>query len=119
MLSEAPADAPWRSAVMAALARVAPSDAPQLAEDQIAAVQGMDESARTDMIRGMVERLAARLSEKGGDVEGWLRLMRAYMVLGEPDRARKARDDARVALRDDAGGLQRLNDGLKSLGLDG
>ena len=38
------------------------------------------------MVRGMVARLAERLKQDGNDVEGWLRLLRAYMVLGDTDR---------------------------------
>jgi len=71
------------------------------------------------MIRGMVDRLSARLQQDGGDVDGWLRLMRAYIVMGERDKAKNARDDARKAVANDAGRLQRLNEGLKDLGLDG
>ena len=50
----------------------------------------------------MVERLSERLHRDGGDVEGWLRLVRSYMVLGEPDKARAAIVDARRALAGDA-----------------
>ena len=71
------------------------------------------------MIRGMVERLAERLSRDGSDVEGWLRLVRSYMVLGEPDKARAAVVDARRALAGDSGKLQRLDDLVKGLGLKG
>jgi len=71
------------------------------------------------MIRGMVDRLSARLQQDGGDVDGWLRLMRAYIVMGERDKAKNARDDARKAVANDATRLQRLNEGLKDLGLDG
>ena len=39
------------------------------------------------MIKGMVERLAERLGKDGSDIEGWLRLVRSYMVLGERERA--------------------------------
>ena len=39
------------------------------------------------MIRGMVEKLQARMDADGSDVEGWLRLAQSRMVLGEPDRA--------------------------------
>ena len=39
------------------------------------------------MIRGMVERLAERLKRDGSDVEGWLRLVRAYTVMGDRERA--------------------------------
>ncbi|MBV1705028.1 MAG: c-type cytochrome biogenesis protein CcmI, partial [Hyphomicrobiales bacterium] len=41
-------------------------------------------------IRGMVAGLAARLDSSPADVEGWLRLVRAYSVLGEADAARAA-----------------------------
>jgi cytochrome c-type biogenesis protein CcmH len=67
----------------------------------------------------MVERLAGRLKQNGDDVEGWLRLVRAYMVLGDRDRARQALADARQAVGNDAGRLKELNEGLKNLGLDG
>ena len=40
-------------------------------------------------IRGMVDGLAARLAQNGHDPEGWLRLVRAYTVLGETDKARR------------------------------
>ena len=38
----------------------------------------------------MVEGLAARLAQNGGDAQGWLRLIRAYSVLHETDKARDA-----------------------------
>ena len=41
------------------------------------------------MIRGMVARLAGRLHDNGADVEGWLRLVRAYAVLGDRDKAKR------------------------------
>jgi cytochrome c-type biogenesis protein CcmH len=43
------------------------------------------------MARGMVERLAARLEANPRDADGWIRLMRSYMVMNEPDRASQAR----------------------------
>jgi cytochrome c-type biogenesis protein CcmH len=45
---------------------------------------------RTRMVRGMVERLAARLREDPGDLEGWRRLARAYRVLGDTEKASDA-----------------------------
>jgi cytochrome c-type biogenesis protein CcmH len=71
------------------------------------------------MIRGMVERLAARMQQDGSDVDGWLRLLRSYMVLGEADKARAAAADARNALKGDADKLRRLDEGAKSLGVGG
>jgi len=118
MLASAPADAPWRPLVQGALVRVGVV-APKLSDDTIAAAKDMTEGDRNTMIRGMVDRLATRLKDNGNDVEGWLRLVRAYMVLGERDKAQAALIDARGAIGNDAGRLQQLNDGLKSLGLDG
>jgi cytochrome c-type biogenesis protein CcmH len=120
MLEKAPANAPWRPLVQAALARVNGGPAaPALSDDTIAAAKDMTEVDRTSMIRGMVERLATRLKQNGDDVEGWLRLVRAYMVLGDRDKARQALADARQAVGGDAGRLRELNEGLKNLGLDG
>jgi cytochrome c-type biogenesis protein CcmH len=121
MLAKAPADAPWRPMVQAALARVGGGlpGLPALSDDTIASVQGMKADDRNAMVRGMVDRLATRLKQDGHDVEGWLRLVRAYMVLGDRDKAKGAVAEARQAVAGDAGKLQQLNDGLKSSGLDG
>jgi cytochrome c-type biogenesis protein CcmH len=120
MLAKAPQAAPWRPLVLAALARVggAPA-APALSDDSIAAAKHMNETDRSAMIRGMVDRLASRLKQNGDDVEGWLRLVRAYMVMGERDKAKGAGADARQAVANDAERLRALNEGLKNLGLDG
>jgi cytochrome c-type biogenesis protein CcmH len=75
--------------------------------------------AQDQMIRGMVDRLAARLQQDGSDVDGWLRLLRSYMVLGEPEKARAAAAEARNALKGDADKLRRLDEGAKSLGVGG
>jgi cytochrome c-type biogenesis protein CcmH len=119
MLAKAPPDAPWRPAVRAALARVGGSGAPVLSDDAVAAAKDMNETDRGAMIRGMVERLAGRLKQNGDDVEGWLRLIRAYMVMGDRDKAKGALTDARQALANNAERLRQLNEGLKLLGLDG
>ncbi|HKS17953.1 MAG TPA: c-type cytochrome biogenesis protein CcmI [Bradyrhizobium sp.] len=119
MLAKAPADAPWRPLVQAALARVGGATAPALSDETMAAAKDMNEADRGAMISGMVERLATRLKQNGDDVEGWLRLVRAYMVMGERDKAVRALTDARQAVANDVERLKQLNDGLKNLGLDG
>jgi cytochrome c-type biogenesis protein CcmH len=66
----------------------------------------------------MVARLADRLKQNGNDVAGWQRLLRAYMVLNERDKAVAAAADARKALAADPAKLRQLDDMIKSLGLE-
>ena len=54
---------------------------------------------REAMIRSMVERLAARLETNPDDRDGWLRLARAYEVLGEAEKAEQARGRAEALAR--------------------
>jgi cytochrome c-type biogenesis protein CcmH len=119
MLDRGPADAPWRPTVQAALGRLAGAKVPALSEQTMAAAKEMNEGDRSAMIRGMVERLASRLKENGDDVEGWLKLVRAYSVLGDHDKAKTAVIEARQAVANDAERLRQLNEGLKTLGFDG
>ena len=97
LLAEAPAEAPWRKVVAARLAEIAPDvqqggpkTAGPTAQD-VAAAQAMSPEQRQAMIRGMVDRLAARLEQNPDDKEGWVRLAHAYDVLGEADKAQSAR----------------------------
>jgi cytochrome c-type biogenesis protein CcmH len=96
-------------AAQRATADIAPPDTPAAPAPQ----------SQDQMIRGMVDRLAARLHQDGADVDGWLRLMRSYMVLGDAEKARAAAADARAALKDDPDKLRRLEEGAKSLGVGG
>jgi cytochrome c-type biogenesis protein CcmH len=119
MLEQASSDAPWRPLVQDALARVDGAAVPALPSDTVAAAKDMNQADRDAMIHTMVDRLATRLKQNGDDVEGWLRLVRAYMVLGDRDRAKGAQADARQAVANDAERLRQLNEGLKNIGLDG
>ena len=119
MLEKAPANVPWRPLVQSALIRVGGSPAPALSNDAVAAAKDMSETDRGAMIRSMVDRLATRLKQNGEDVEGWLRLVRAYMVMGEDEKAKAASTDARQAVAKDPQLLRELNEGLKNMGLDG
>ena len=119
MLAKAPPNAPWRPLLQAALARVGASAVPAPSEDAVAAANEMSGTDRDAMIRTMVERLAARLKQNGSDVDGWLRLVRAYLVMGDHDKAKDALTAARQAVANDGERLRQLNDGLKNLGLDG
>jgi len=52
--------------------------------------EAMAPTDRAAMIRGMVDRLAARLEETPNDVEGWIKLIRSRKILGENDAAEEA-----------------------------
>ena len=117
LLQDAPAEAAWTGIVREALARVQGAPAP--GPEDIVAAERMSPEDRAQMVRGMVEGLAARLKQDGSDLEGWLRLVRAYAVLGERDKARAAAADARRALGGDADKVRRLDDLVKGLGLEG
>lgn len=124
LLAKAPANAPYRPLIQSSLSRVDPEAASASAPagpsaDDVAAAQQLTPEQRGEMIRGMVERLAERLKADGSDLDGWLRLMRAYIVLGEHDKARTALTDARKAVGADAGKLKALDDFAKGLGIEG
>ena len=85
----------------------------------IAAAAKLQPDQQNDMVRSMVARLADRLKQNGNDIEGWQRLLRAYMVLGERDKAHAAAADAKRALASDADKLRQIDDIIKSLGLEG
>ena len=136
LIAAAPPDAPWIDFIRGALARVdggvAPGDPSRGAsggqsgsasggptEDQVAASSKLDPEQRKAMIHGMVERLSEKLHRDGSDAEGWLRLVRSYMVLGEREKALAAVLDARRALAGDPTNLRRLDDLVKGLGLEG
>jgi cytochrome c-type biogenesis protein CcmH len=121
LLADAPNDAPWRDFVTAALARVTGEavvpEGPGTAD--VAAAENMPEGQRAEMIREMMQRLSDRLHSDGKDVDGWMRLVRAYAVLGDRDKAKNAAADARRALADSPDELKRIDDLVKGLGLEG
>ena len=77
----------------------------------------MNPEERQAFIGRMVDGLAARLKTDGTDAAGWLKLIRAYQVLGRRDDANKALSDARVGLKSDKAGLARVEDLARQLGL--
>jgi cytochrome c-type biogenesis protein CcmH len=119
LLASAPPNAAYAGFVREELARVEnPSQQPGPSAEEVAAAGEMDPQQRQQMIVGMVQGLADRLKQDGGDFEGWLRLVRAYTVLGDRDKARSAVSDARRAVGSDADKLRRLDELVKGLGLE-
>ncbi len=60
----------------------------------VAAAAAMSPEDRAEMIESMIEGLAARLEENPREFDGWLRLIRAYSVIKQQDKARAALDQA-------------------------
>jgi cytochrome c-type biogenesis protein CcmH len=85
----------------------------------VAAAAQMAPAERNSMIEGMVARLAQRMAENGSDVDGWLRLIKAYSVLGDRDKALTAAANARSALAGNSENLRRIGELAKELGLEG
>jgi len=68
--------------------------APGPSQSDMDAAAQMSGAEQQNMIRAMVERLATRLKDNPGDKAGWIRLERAYRVLGESAKADEAAANA-------------------------
>jgi cytochrome c-type biogenesis protein CcmH len=124
MVADAPPDAAYLKAVNAQLAMLRGEESPPVAASGPSSAQGkaiaaMPADQRQAMIRGMVDRLASRLETQGDDVEGWLKLIRAYSVLAETEKAKKAVTDARHALASKQDDLVRIDALAKELNIGG
>jgi cytochrome c-type biogenesis protein CcmH len=123
ILDASPQGAPWRAMVGTRLAVVQqqldPSGAraPALSGDAMRSAENMSREERAQMIENMVAGLAERLEGDGSDLEGWLRLMRAYTVLGKSGEAKQAAASARENFKDDPSALERINSAARQLGL--
>lgn len=128
LLEESTEDAPWVGPIRAQIEEIAalageryslPPAAGLRGPDagQIAAAQDMDPAARQEMIRGMVAGLAERLAQDGGSAEEWARLINAYGVLGETDKARDAWGEAQKVFAEDAERLAMLRAAAENAGV--
>ena len=79
----------------------------------------MSDAARRQMIGGMVEKLAGELKADPRNADGWVRLMRARMVLGEKDKAAAAYADARKTFANAPADLAALKQAAAALGIPG
>ena len=72
---------------------------------------------RTAMIRGMVDGLTSRLDQSPLDVEGWIKLIRSRVVLGDADQARKSLQSALAVFKEDGPERTRIVEAAQQLGL--
>jgi cytochrome c-type biogenesis protein CcmH len=124
LLADAPPNAPWVPVVRDRLVGLTPASAPNTKVEappasEAAAIAALEPAKRDAAIHGMVERLAARLETAGDDPDGWLRLIRAYVVLRETDKAKAALAKAREALNGNEAAKRDLDALAKEFGLGG
>ncbi|MBL8844449.1 MAG: c-type cytochrome biogenesis protein CcmI [Hyphomicrobium zavarzinii] len=137
ILDKAPADATWRSAVSERLdlvnrklkgekipeeapaAQAAPSAPPAAASGEMPDVSAMSPADRDAFVLSMVNRLADRLKDNGKDLEGWIRLARAYKVLGRESDALASLASARENFAGDRASLDEIDKSEQNLGLQG
>jgi cytochrome c-type biogenesis protein CcmH len=142
LLKDAPPGAPWADSVRALVGQVAAKEkidiagrlppAPPAAADgegvamaaipgpsaaDLAAARQLPPSQQDAMVRGMVDRLAARLASNPKDAAGWIRLMRARMVLGDGAAAAQALASARSAFAGNKSVLAQLDEAAATLGV--
>ncbi|MDH4981315.1 c-type cytochrome biogenesis protein CcmI [Hyphomicrobium sp. D-2] len=80
-------------------------------------IAALDPAQRAQRIAQMVQGLAARLKENGSDLDGWKRLVRSYVVLGQRNDAQTALTDARSNFATDRQALTELNELAQTLEL--
>jgi cytochrome c-type biogenesis protein CcmH len=136
LIRSAPPDAPWlpdvrrfvenvaRERGLDISARLSPEPPPADSKNgpsaaQVAAANRMPAADRDAMIHAMVDRLSGELKANPKDVEGWERLMRARMVLGETAAAAAAYRDASVAFANAPEVKTRLRNSARALGVPG
>lgn len=122
LIAEAPDNVPWRRVLEARLANITSGDKPADGgplpmRPDASAVAKMSPTDRQAFVQRMVDGLAARLKADGSDAAGWVKLIRAYEVLGRRDDAVKALADARLKLKSDVAGLAQVEDLARQLGL--
>jgi cytochrome c-type biogenesis protein CcmH len=137
LLREAPSGAAWEPGVRRTVQEIAqrnnisiegrlPAPPPQSAataaipgptREQMEAARSLPPSQQDQMVKGMVDRLAARLQQNPRDESGWMMLMRSRMVQGDRAGAAQALRSALAAFQDDAAVQQRLRDAAAQLGV--
>lgn len=97
LAKETPAGAPWLPLVNQHIAALGGAQGGDTAgplgnpsTEDVAAAQDMSTGDRQQMIAGMVESLAAKLQENPDNFEGWMRIIRSYVVLDQRPKAEAA-----------------------------
>ncbi|WP_210210428.1 c-type cytochrome biogenesis protein CcmI [Methylovirgula sp. 4M-Z18] len=117
LLAHAPGDADWLDEARARAKDLqAKLDGAGKAPAAVA-ISALPPDQQNAAIHAMVDGLAQRLAANAHDAPGWLRLIRAYSVLQETDKAQQALKSARAAFAQDQDVLQQLDALARELGL--
>lgn len=124
LIDNSPADASWLPLVRQRLAstldnmKSGEGEVPRgPSEADISAAQSMSTDDRKAMIEGMVGNLEQRLLDEPDNFEGWMQLIRSYVVLGSEEKALKSLENAFKAFPKTSPQGQQLTDFARSLGL--
>ncbi|WP_161957151.1 c-type cytochrome biogenesis protein CcmI [Aestuariivirga litoralis] len=88
-LKDTPEDAPWRPMLLAEMQDMN-AKPPALDQQTMADAAQMSGADQQAMIRSMVDGLEQKLAANPDNLDGWLRLIRARVVLGDTDKAQAA-----------------------------
>lgn len=122
LIRSAPPGAPWVGQVRAYAEQVASQNGidlrGRLPAEPPAPASGAT-AGQEAMIAGMVDRLDARLKANPRDEQGWVMLMKARIVLGQPDAASQALRRGRAAFQDAPQTQRELTEAARRLGVPG
>jgi cytochrome c-type biogenesis protein CcmH len=120
--AKSPPTAPWQPIVARHIAQnggvgaaPAPLGNPDAAD--VAAAQSMSDEDRKTMITGMVASLDAKLKADPQNFDGWMRLVRSYVMLKDPAKALDALKTALKSFPAESDEGKQLMAGAKALGL--
>jgi cytochrome c-type biogenesis protein CcmH len=99
VLAEAPSDAPWRRDLINAMATLT-----------------AESGGGAPNPAAMVAKLASELETSPNNIEGWVMLINAYRVLGQPDKAQEALEKARKIFANQPQALEALEQVAKAKG---
>jgi cytochrome c-type biogenesis protein CcmH len=139
LLKDTPAGAPWEPDLRRTIEQTAAKNRIDLAgrmpaaggtgtatsgipgptPEQLAAASSIPPGQQADMVEGMVGRLEARLKQNPKDADGWIRLIRSRMVLGQTDAAQAALRSGLAAFSGDTASEGRLKSAAAELGVPG
>jgi cytochrome c-type biogenesis protein CcmH len=137
LLRDTPAGAPWEADLRRNIEQVASRNKIDLAgrmpqpgatagataaipgpsPEQLAAASSIPPGQQDQMVQAMVQRLADRLKADPKDADGWIRMMRSQMVLGDKGKAGEALKAGMAAFEGDNATQGRLKSAAAELGV--